>query len=175
MSSEGTYFRPYYSGLFEAISTVLKIHFYMKVIIYVPGLEHGYFRQSSIDSYAYRYLKAIDLADSDATKRYSLEYSKLKYGKSEEYLSHVATIRNVNLPNEITCKIFELDYSESLVKKYSEKNIFYKFLFTIYFFIWNGYKVLSSLFNGRFGSRKDTFQVAYMGFFLTLVSLGGIL
>ena len=149
----------------------------MKSIVYVPGIAHGFFKEDSIEVYAYRYLKAIDSTEENSGKRYVLSSSKMKYGSRDEYISDVATIAEINPDGNKTdvCKIYQLEYSDLLTKLNDKKNIFVKLIFTFYFLIANIFTFIKILVNNK---KKNSFsqslQYIYVGFIFFIVCMGGI-
>ena len=118
-------------------------------------------------------MKALDLANDDRTKTYTIDYSKIVYGKSKEHLSNSAEITEIDKNNseKVVCEIFELEYMNSLIKRYSGKNVFAKFFYTFFFLLSSGIRVSVSIFKKKKRNIRNTLQVIYLGAAFFLLSL----
>ncbi|MGB3018268.1 MAG: hypothetical protein WBC65_10715, partial [Ignavibacteria bacterium] len=63
----------------------------MESVIFIPGLRTRLFDQS-VESFAYRFKKALDINDIDPDKQYETEFRKISFGKDRRQESNVAVI-----------------------------------------------------------------------------------
>lgn len=98
----------------------------MESIIYIPGLGTRLFNQS-VESFAYRFKKALDINDPDKKKHFETEFRKINFGKDNKQESNVATIFVMeDGKKKIAYEIYELDYGKTLTDKFEKSNIFVK-------------------------------------------------
>lgn len=149
----------------------------MKGIIYVPGLGHGLSNVSSLDNYAYRYANALDLSNEDHTKKYTIYHSKLEYGQNDILQSSYATIVEIDVDGKRSeiCKIFELNYLDTLLNSFERSTIVVKSFFTISFLLSNSRKFFGTLFNFKKKNKRDIIQILYMGTMIFMFCVGIIL
>ncbi|HMS32474.1 MAG TPA: hypothetical protein PKC91_00160 [Ignavibacteria bacterium] len=155
----------------------------MESIIYIPGLGTRLFNQS-VESFAYRFKKALDINDPDKKKHFETEFRKINFGKDNKQESNVATIFVMeDGKKKIAYEIYELDYGKTLTDKFEKSNIFVKtFLLFISIIIKIPdiiYQFLRSLFKKKQNpitlSFKDILQFTYGAFVLLLLSIFGII
>lgn len=155
----------------------------MESIIYIPGLGTRLFNQS-VESFAYRFKKALDINDPDKRKHYETEFRKINYGKDNKQESNVATIFVIEEgKKKVVYDIYELDYGKTLTDKFEKSNIFVKtFLLFISIIVKIPdiiYQFLRSLFKKKQNpitlSFKDILQFTYGAFVLLLLSIFGII
>ncbi len=155
----------------------------MESIIYIPGLGTRLFNQS-VESFAYRFKKALDINDPDKGKHYETEFRKINFGKDNKQESNIATIFVMEEgKKKIAYEIYELDYGRTLTDKFEKSNIFVKtFLLFISIIIKIPdiiYQFLRSLFKKKQNpitlSFKDILQFTYGAFVLLLLSIFGII
>ncbi len=155
----------------------------MEAIIYLPGLGTRLFDQT-LESFAYRLKKALDINDSDAANHYEVEFRKVNFGKDNRQESNIATIYTLNGGKRTDIyELFELEYGKNLVDKFENKNIIVRafLLFAaiilkipelLFQFIRallpGGKKKKSTL------SLKDVFQFTYAAGLLLMISIFGI-
>ena len=103
----------------------------MEAIIYLPGLGTRLFDQT-LESFAYRLKKALDINDSDAANHYEVEFRKVNFGKDNRQESNIATIYTLNGGKRTDIyELFELEYGKNLVDKFENKNIIVSTIFFI--------------------------------------------
>lgn len=155
----------------------------MESIIYIPGLGTRLFNQS-VESFAYRFKKALDINDPDSNRHYEIEFRKINYGKDNKQESNVASIfAKEDGKNKVFYEIFELDYGKSLTDKFEKSNIFVKtFLLFISIIVKIPeiiYQFIRSIFTNKQKpvtlSFKDILQFTYGAGILLLMSVFGII
>lgn len=105
----------------------------MKAVIYMPGLGTS-FTDQSVETFAQRYAKAIDINDPEVKKKYSLKFRDEKFGTDGSLNTKVATIVEEidNKKNDIL-DVYEFRYIDELTEGFKQQNVFTKILnlFTI--------------------------------------------
>lgn len=155
----------------------------MESIIYIPGLGTRLFNQS-VESFAYRFKKALDINDPEKLRHYETEFRKINYGKDNKQESNVAVIYiTEDGKRKNIFEIYELDYGNTLTDKFEKSNIFVKtFLLFISIIIKIPdiiFQFLRSMFTKKQKpislSFKDILQFTYGSFILLLLSIFGII
>lgn len=155
----------------------------MESVIFIPGLGTRLFDQS-VESFAYRFKKALDINDIDPDKQYETEFRKISFGKDRRQESNVAVIFTLkDGKREDVYEIYELEYGKALVDKFEKKNIIIRvlMLFAAIIFKVPGiiYQFFSSLFRKR--GKKSTLsfrgilQFTYAAFVLLVISVFGLI
>lgn len=155
----------------------------MDSIIYLPGLGTRLFDQS-IESFAYRFKKALDINDEDAARHYETEFRKINFGKDNRQEANVATIFTINDGKRVDLyQMFELDYGKTLVDKFEKKNIVIRILMLFSAIVLKVpsviFQFLRSLLTGSKKkstlSFKDVLQFTYAAAVLLIISVFGII
>lgn len=155
----------------------------MEAFIYIPGLGTRLFDQS-VESFAYRFKKALDINDEDPSMHYDADFRKVNFGKDNRQTSNVATIyAGKNGVKKPVFEIYELDYGNTLVDNFEKKNIVVRmillFAAILFKFPEMIYQFAKSLFirKGRRStlSFKHILQFTYAALALLLLSIFGIM
>jgi hypothetical protein len=90
-----------------------------ETIIYIPGLTQQRDKDKSIESFAYRMQKAIDVNSSDGLYKYGMEMQKRGFGKDNKLECKIASIYRIAQDKRIPIyDIYELDYNKELTGKF---------------------------------------------------------
>jgi hypothetical protein len=150
----------------------------MKTVVYVPGLLHGFLKSESLENYAHRYLRALELTNVKPNSKYVVTYAKMNYGIKNIYASDIAIIKEIKSDGveQVFCKLYMLDYGDLLMKDGRNKNLFFKFISVVLFLIVSAYEYIKSLSIGKQkASLSHSIQHMYLGSVFILVCLFGVL
>ncbi len=155
----------------------------METFIYIPGLGTRLFDQS-VESFAYRLKKAIDINDKDPSNHYEAEFRKINFGKDNRQESNVAAIYcSKDGKREKVQEIYELEYGKSLVDKFEKRNIIVRVFMLFAAMVLKVPEVLFQFFRSMFTSRnrkstlsfRGILQFTYAAFVLLVLSIFGII
>uniref|UniRef100_UPI00404796B9 hypothetical protein n=3 Tax=Roseivirga sp. TaxID=1964215 RepID=UPI00404796B9 len=152
----------------------------MEAIIFMPGLGSG-LNDQSLNAFAYRYVKAVDINDPDEKKKFSIKVREENYGVDGSLKTKVAAVyQEFNQTTEQVIDIYEFDYIEQLTADFKRKNVISKILMLSAILVINIPKTiyfnLKRLFSKTGGiSEGNTGQFLYASFILFLLAFFGLL
>ncbi len=154
----------------------------MKAIIYIPGLGTRLFDQS-VESFAYRFKKALDINDINPARKFEVEVKKINFGEGAKQEASVASVIDITEGGrDIAYEFYELNYGKNLTDKYEERNIVIKILllFTAIIvkfpsLIFQFAKTILTIGKHSTLTLKDVLQFTYAAVLLMLISIFGIL
>lgn len=152
----------------------------MKAIIYMPGLGTS-FTDQSVETFAQRYVKAIDINDPEVKKKYSAKFRDEKFGTDGSLTTKVAAIfESKGAEKKHIMDVYEFSYIDELTSGFKKQNVFTKILSL--FTILSGhipkvlYYTIRRLWNKRGGiSEGSSGQFLYAAFILFVLAFSGII
>lgn len=148
-----------------------------QAIIYIPGITRHRDQNKSIESFAYRIKKAIDINSTEGTSKYGVDIQKRNFGKDDKLECKVANIYKWNGDKKVgVYDIYELDYNNELTGKFQDQNVFLKTIWLFYALMSKFPRVLHVLVNSGIKgiSIRDKVQAFLLGFILFCLSAYGL-
>ena len=152
----------------------------MEAIIYMPGLGSGLSDQS-LNTFSYRYVKAVDINEPNEKKKYSIKIREENFGIDGSLKTQVAGVfEELNQETKHIIDIYEYSYIEELTTEFRKTSIIYKTFLLSVILALNGPKVMwhtiRKLFKQRGGiSEGHSGQFLYAAFILGILTLFGVL
>jgi hypothetical protein len=99
----------------------------MKIGIYIPGLGEA-FRNESVDKYAERFMRELDVNTTDASTLFTMKQENEYFGGNAKIETRVVTIikHAGNNEEEMVYRFYDFDYAAILTSKFNKYNIFVK-------------------------------------------------
>lgn len=152
----------------------------MKAIIYMPGLGTS-FTDQSVETFAQRYAKAIDINDPEVKKKYSAKFRDENFGTDGSLTTKVAAIFEANgADQKHIIDVYEFSYIDELTRGFKKQNVFTKILNLFTILIGNmpkvAYYTLRRFWNKTGGiSEGSSGQFLYAAFILFVLAASGII